>query len=72
VLTGLSVDGERRVRAAWKIPAGAVFDKSAYETFVSSGIQQAFAGLPFHYEKIGRFLQQDPQKAIVDVLLDFQ
>ena len=72
VLTGLSMDGERRVRAAWKIPEGAVFDKSAYENFLSAGVQQAFAGLPFHYEKIGRFLQQDPIKATVDVMLDFQ
>lgn len=72
VLTGLSIEGERRIRAAWKFAPGAIFDKSVYDEFVENGIRQAFAGLPVHYEKIGRFLQQDPQTATVDVLLDFQ
>lgn len=72
VLTGLSIEGERRIRTAWKIPPGAVFDKGVYEEFVSSGIKEAFSGLPVHYEKIGRFLQEDPKNATVDVLLDFQ
>lgn len=72
VLSGLSIDGETRARAAWKIPAGAVFDNSLYEEFLSSGVQQAFAGFPFHYDKIGRFLQKDPAGATVDVMLDFQ
>ena len=31
VLTGLSMDGERRIRAAWTIAAGAIFDKTMYE-----------------------------------------
>jgi len=72
VLSGLSIDGESRARAAWRIPPGAVFDESAYEQFLSSGIQQAFSGYPFHYEKIGRFLQKDPANGTVDVMLDFQ
>ncbi|MGD0956642.1 MAG: POTRA domain-containing protein [Candidatus Acidiferrales bacterium] len=72
VLTGLSIDGERRIRAAWKIPPGAVFDNGIYEEFLSNGITQAFTGLPFHYEKVGRFLQKDSGAATVDVLLDFQ
>jgi outer membrane protein assembly factor BamA len=72
ILTGLSVDGEKRIRGAWQIPAGAVFDKNVYETFVDTGIRRAFAGSPFRYDKIGRFLQQNPQDAKVDVLLDFQ
>lgn len=72
VLSGLSIDGESRARAAWKIPPGAVFDDSLYEDFLDNGIKQAFAGYPFHYEKIGRFLQKDPASATVDVLLDFQ
>jgi outer membrane protein assembly factor BamA len=72
VLTGLSMEGERRIRAAWTISQGAVFDKSAYEQFLSSGIAQAFIGLPVHYEKIGRFLERDEKSAKVDVLIDFQ
>jgi outer membrane protein assembly factor BamA len=72
VLTGLSIEGERRIRAAWKIAPGAIFDNGVYEEFLDSGIREAFAGLPFHYEKIGRFLQEDSKAASVDVLLDFQ
>jgi outer membrane protein assembly factor BamA len=72
VLTGLSIEGERRIRAAWGIAPGAVFNKDIYEDFAATGIKQAFVGLPFHYEKVGRFLQQDAQKGLVDVLIDFQ
>jgi len=72
ILTGLSIEGERRIRAAWGISQGAVFNKEIYESFADSGIKQAFAGLPFHYEKVGRFLQEDSQDGTVDVLLDFQ
>jgi outer membrane protein insertion porin family len=72
VLTGLSVEGERRIRTAWLIPAGAVFDKGKFDEFLATGVKQAFAGLPLHYERIGRFLQQDPKSGLVDVMLDFQ
>ncbi|HEY6444500.1 MAG TPA: POTRA domain-containing protein [Candidatus Acidoferrales bacterium] len=72
VLTGLSIEGDRRIRAAWKIDSGAIFDKDVYDEFISSGIKEAFTGLPFHYEKVGRFLQEDPKAGTVDVLLDFQ
>jgi outer membrane protein assembly factor BamA len=72
VLTGLSVEGERRIRAAWGIPAGAVFDQHAYDEFIERGITQAFMGLPVHYEKIGHFLETNPAAGTVDVLLDFQ
>ena len=72
VLTGLSMEGERRLKKAWSIAPGAVFDKSVYDDFVNTGIKAAFEGLPVHYDKIGKFLQVDPQNAKVDVLLDFQ
>ena len=72
VLTGLSLEGERRIRKAFPIAQDAVFDKTRYESFVSSGLKSAFAGLPVHYEKIGRFLQEDQTGAKVDVMLDFQ
>jgi outer membrane protein assembly factor BamA len=48
VLTGLSIEGERRIRAAWGIAPGAAFNKDIYEEFVDKGIKQAFVGLPFH------------------------
>ena len=66
------MDGERRIRAAWTIAPGAIFDKNVYEDFVDTGVKRAFVGSPFRYEKIGRFLQENPQSAKVDVLLDFQ
>jgi outer membrane protein assembly factor BamA len=72
VLTGLSVEGERRIRRAFPIPQDALFDKTAYDIFAQKGITAAFAGLPVHYEKTGKFLQLDPPNAKVDVLLDFQ
>lgn len=72
VLTGLSLEAEKRIRAAWNIPTGAVFDEPAYQEFLDSGVKRAFFGLPVHYEKIGRFLDKDPATAKVDVLLDFQ
>jgi len=72
ILTGLSIEGERRIRAAWGIAEGAVFNKEIYEQFAATGIKQAFTGLPFHYEKVGRFLQEDAKNGTVDVLLDFQ
>ena len=72
VLTGLSLEGERRIRAGFPIASDAIFDKDIYEKFLAIGIKQAFAGLPVHYEKIGRFLQEDQANAKVDVMLDFQ
>ena len=71
VLTGLSTEGERRIRASWQIPKGAVFNRGVYDEFLDRGAKEAFSGLPFHYDKIGRFLQTNPN-GTVDVLMDFQ
>lgn len=71
-LSGLSIEGEKRIRQAWKMPPGAVFDEKAYEDFLDNGTKQAFAGLPFHYDMIGRFLDKNPATGVVDVLLDFE
>jgi outer membrane protein insertion porin family len=72
VLTGLSIEGERRIRTYFPMAIGTVFDQGAYELFLSSGIKSAFEGLPVHYSKTGHFLQEDKENAKVDVLLDFQ
>ena len=72
VLTGLSLEGERRILAAWKIPDGAVFDASVLDAFINGGARAAFGDLPWGYEKIGHYLQKDPKTAKVDVLMDFQ
>jgi outer membrane protein assembly factor BamA len=72
VLTGLSIEGERRIRKAFPIPADGLFDKLAFQIFMDKGIKAAFSGLPVHYDKIGNFLQLDTPNSKVDVLLDFQ
>jgi outer membrane protein insertion porin family len=72
VLTGLSIDGEKRIRSAWSIPTDAIFNEKVYEDFLDAGVKRAFAGTPVHYEKVGRFLQENPGTGRVDVLLDFQ
>ncbi len=72
VLTGVSLAAERRIRAAWKMDKGSIFDRAYFDAFVATGIKQALNGLPVHIEKIGQFLRTDPRTATVDVLLDFQ
>ncbi len=72
VLTGLSIEAERRLRVAWRLDKGVVFDRVYYENFVEKGAKASFGDLPFHYDKVGHFLRTNPQNATVDVLLDFQ
>jgi outer membrane protein assembly factor BamA len=72
VLSGLSLDGERRIRAAWTIAPGSVFDQNFLDDFINSGARAAFGTLPFTYAKIGHFLQKDPKTGKVDVLMDFE
>lgn len=72
VLSGLSVEGERRLREAWKIAPGAVFNDGAYQEFLDTGIKQAFAGLPFHYQNIQKFLDKHPDQGAIDVMLNFE
>jgi outer membrane protein assembly factor BamA len=72
VVTGLSVLAEKKLREAWRIPQGQIFDRSYYEEFLSSGLKQAFADYPLHYDKAGHWLRTNPETRTVDVLLDFQ
>ncbi len=71
ILSGLSVEGERRIRGAWQMQPGQIFDKGTYEDFLSQGIDEAFKGFPAHYGKIGRYLQKNPNDT-VDVMMDFE
>jgi outer membrane protein assembly factor BamA len=72
VLSGLSMEGERRLRGAWKIAPGAVFNDGTYQDFLDSGIKQAFAGLPFHYQTVQKFLDKHPEQGQIDVMLNFE
>lgn len=71
ILSGLSTEGERRIRNAWQIQPGQIFDKATYDDFLAHGIEKAFAGFPAHYDKIGRYLQKNPNNT-VDVMMDFE
>ncbi len=71
VLSGLSIEGERRIRGAWKIAPGEIFDRAKYEEFLSHGIAKAFEGFPAHYDKIGRYLEKN-KDGTVDVMMDFE
>lgn len=72
VLSGLNPESEQRIRQAWHIPQGQVFDQAFYEDFLSRGIADALKGLPASRDKIYHFLQKNPDKQTVDVLLDFE
>ena len=75
ILSGLSMEAERRVNQSWLIAPGAVFDKSVFEEFLTKlevHPAKIFGELPVHYEGVGHWLQTDPKQGTVDVLLDFK
>jgi outer membrane protein assembly factor BamA len=75
VITGLSTSAEKRLREAWPIPAGELFDKTLFEEFLTklqTNPGQVFGDLPVHYDNVGHWLQPDESKSTVDVLLDFK
>ncbi|MHB8499631.1 MAG: POTRA domain-containing protein [Candidatus Acidiferrales bacterium] len=75
ILTGLSLDAERLLLQKWPTEAGAIFDKTAFEQFLTkleAHPAEIFGDLPVHYDTIGHWLRTDPGKHLVDVLLDFK
>jgi len=75
VITGLSVDAEKRLRQAWQIAPGQVFDDGYYELHVkilSKPSRDIFGDLPVHYNEFGHLLRPDTSRHTVDVLLDFK
>lgn len=74
-ITGMSLAGERLIRDAWTTKPGDVLDKVTFEQFLTtleSHRDTIFKGLPVHYDTVGHWLQTDPDKGTVDVLLDFK
>ncbi|HZC36880.1 MAG TPA: POTRA domain-containing protein, partial [Chthoniobacterales bacterium] len=74
-ITGISLAGERMIRDAWPQQPGEVFDKTRFEellTHLESNRKTVFKDLPIHYDTVGHWLQTDPNKKTVDVLLDFK
>ena len=72
VLSGLSIDAERRLRGAWKLSEGQVFDQTYADFFLSKGAADALKGLPAAQDKMGSYLQKNPQQHTVDVMIDFE
>jgi outer membrane protein assembly factor BamA len=72
VLTGLSLESERKLLSNWKLPRGDVFDDAYYEDFVTEGAPKIFKDTPVHFTRVGHLLRPNPQTKTVDVLLDFQ
>jgi outer membrane protein assembly factor BamA len=75
VITGISTNGESRVRTTFPLAAGDVFDKIKYEDYLvqlQSHSKDIFGELPVHYDSVGHWLREDAARGIVDVLLDFK
>jgi outer membrane protein insertion porin family len=74
-ITGMSVSGEKMIREAWPLQAGAVMDKTAFEQFLlqlENHRETIFKDLPVHYDSVGHWLQPNSDGQTVDVLLDFK
>jgi outer membrane protein assembly factor BamA len=74
-ITGLSNSGERLVREAWAQQPSEVFDKTLFEgllTKLEHHHEAVFHEVPVHYDTVGHYLQTDPTRKVVDVLLDFK
>src|SRR6202521_3074784 len=75
VITGLSLDAEKRLRQAWQISPGQIFDDGYYELhmkILSKPSRDIFGDLPVHYNEFGHLLRPDTSRHTVDVILDFK
>jgi hypothetical protein len=72
VLTGLAIDAERRLRTAWRIPEGQVFDQTYCDYFLARGIAETLKGLPAAQATVSHYLEKNSQQKTVDVMIDFQ
>jgi outer membrane protein assembly factor BamA len=74
-ITGLSPGAEKRLRDAWSISQGELFDKTIFEdllTKLETKPHDIFGSLPVHYDNVGHWVQPDDANHTVDVLLDFK
>jgi outer membrane protein assembly factor BamA len=75
VITGLSLDAERAVRAAWRLFPGNVFDGAYVEDLLAKlekPTPEIFGRLPVHYSQVGHLLEPGEQAGTMDVMIDFQ
>ncbi len=75
VITGLSLDAEKRLREAWQLAPGQIFNEKYYEIhlkILSKPSPEIFGNLPVHYNEFGHLLRPNASRHTVDVLLDFK
>ena len=75
IITGLSVEAEKRLRRFWQIAPGQTFNNGYYlavEKELMKPSVNIFGELAVHYEEFGRWVRPDPEKHTVDVLFDFK
>jgi outer membrane protein insertion porin family len=75
VITGLSLEAEKRLRSDWLITPGKIFDEAYYEGISRELVkpnQSIFGELPVHYEIFGHWLRPNTEQHTVDVLFDFK
>jgi outer membrane protein insertion porin family len=75
IVTGLSLDAEKKLRRAWQLGAGQVFDNGYFENLLrvlSKPSAEIFGEMPVHYNQCGHWLRPETDKHTVDVLLDFK
>jgi len=75
VITGLSVEAEKRLRHYWQIAPGEVFNNAYFETLAKELAKPSvtvFGELPLHYTTFGHWLRPNSEQHTVDVLLDFK
>jgi hypothetical protein len=75
VITGLSLDAERAVRAAWKIAPNDIYDGAWVEDFLvklEKPSPEIFGKLPIHYSEVGHLIVPGDTPNTMDVMIDFQ
>jgi len=75
VITGLSLDAERALRAAWKLVPGDVFDGAYVEDMLvklEKPSPEIFGRLPLRYSQVGHLLSPGEAADTMDVMIDFQ
>jgi outer membrane protein insertion porin family len=75
VITGLSLDAENRVRAAFHLSPAQIFDQSYVDEFIAKlqkPTPEIFGELPVHYAECGHWVRPNATTHLADVLLDFR
>jgi outer membrane protein assembly factor BamA len=75
VITGLSLDAEAKLRQAWQLAPGQIFDQSYFDrmlTVLAKPNREVFGDIPLHYTEFGHWLRPNKERHTVDVLLDFK